>query len=146
MLRKSRSFSRAFDQWPLISPRDNTPYAVIPIPSSRHVGMMLSFGPREISEYSICKSEIGCTAFARRIIAAESSDTPMYRTWPASTMSAIAPMVSSIGTLDQAGPDDKYRRSPCRVGAEFEPGSSSLLQAEHHNQANHRRDRAKRRI
>ena len=54
--------------------------------------------PREISEYSICRSQIGCTAAARRIVSEPTSDSPMKRTYPACTISAIAPIVSSIGT------------------------------------------------
>ena len=36
--------------------------------------------PRESSEYSICRSAIGCTAAARRIVSAPTSDRPMWRT------------------------------------------------------------------
>ena len=60
--RGSRSPERSGDQWPASSPRDRTPYAVMPMPSSRHVGRISASMPREISEYSICRSAIGCTA------------------------------------------------------------------------------------
>ena len=53
---------------------------------------------REMSEYSICRSTIGCVAAARRIVSAPTSERPMWRTHPASTHSAMAPTVSSIGT------------------------------------------------
>ena len=55
--------------------------------------------PREMSEYSICRSEIGCTPWARRSVAAPTSERPIWRTCPAFTRSAIAPTVSSIGTF-----------------------------------------------
>ena len=45
-----------------------------------------------------CRAAIGWTACARRTVAADISDTPMCRTYPAFTSSAIAPTVSSIGT------------------------------------------------
>lgn len=33
-------------------------------------------------EYSTCKAEMGCTAWARRRVAAEHSERPMYLTLP----------------------------------------------------------------
>jgi len=54
--------------------------------------------PRLISEYSICSAAIGWTACARRMVSAPISDSPMWRTYPALTISAMAPTVSSIGT------------------------------------------------
>jgi len=36
--------------------------------------------PREITEYSICTSLMGCTAAARRMVSAPASDRPMWRT------------------------------------------------------------------
>ena len=50
------------------------------------------------SEYSVCSAAIGCTATARRIVSAEASDSPRWRTLPAATSSAMAPTVSSMGT------------------------------------------------
>ncbi len=50
------------------------------MPSSRQVGRISSSIPRESSEYSICRSEIGCTAAARRSVSAPDSDIPMWRT------------------------------------------------------------------
>ena len=41
----------------LISPTDSTPYAVIPIPSSRTVGRICASMPRDIREYSIWRSD-----------------------------------------------------------------------------------------
>ena len=68
------------------------------MPSSRTVGRISRSMLRLISEYSICSSAIGCTAWARRMVSAPISDRPMWRTYPAFTRSAIAPTVSSIGT------------------------------------------------
>ena len=50
-------------------------------------------------EYSVCSAVIGWMACARRIVVAEASDRPRWRTLPAATSSAIAPTVSSIGTV-----------------------------------------------
>ena len=50
------------------------------IPSSRHVGRISSSIPREMSEYSICRSQIGCAAAARRMVSAPTSDRPMCLT------------------------------------------------------------------
>ncbi len=69
------------------------------MPSSRQAGRIVSSIPREISEYSICRSQIGWTAAARRSVAAPTSDRPICRTYPACTRSAMAPTVSSIGTV-----------------------------------------------
>ena len=44
------------------------------------VGRISSSMPRETSEYSICRSQIGCTAWARRIVAAPASERPTWRT------------------------------------------------------------------
>ena len=68
------------------------------MPSSRTVGRISASGSRDQSEYSVCSAEIGCTACARRIVAGAASERPRKRTFPASTSSAIAPTVSSIGT------------------------------------------------
>ncbi len=51
------------------------------------------------TEYSVCSAAIGWTACARRIVAALASERPRCRTLPARTSSAIAPTVSSIGTV-----------------------------------------------
>ena len=78
--KSSAASSRSRLQWPLIRPRDSPPYAVTPMPSSRTVGRISSSMPREISEYSICRSPIGCTAAARRTVLADASESPMRRT------------------------------------------------------------------
>jgi hypothetical protein len=64
-------------QWPLMRPRDRTPYAVSPIPNSRRVGRISFSMPREISDYSIYRSAMGCVACALRIVCADTSDKPM---------------------------------------------------------------------
>ena len=69
------------------------------MPSSRQVSRISSSGSRVQSEYSDWSAEIGCTACARRIVAADASDRPRWRTLPAVTSSAIAPTVSSIGVF-----------------------------------------------
>src|SRR4030095_3137905 len=79
----------------------------MPIPSSRQVGRISSSIPRETSEYSICRSATGWVACARRIVSGPTSDRPTWRTYPASTSSAIAPTVSSLGTAGS--------RPPCRL-------------------------------
>ena len=56
-------------------------------------------GSRVQREYSDWSAAIGWTACARRIVAAEASERPRWRTFPAVTSSAIAPTVSSIGVL-----------------------------------------------
>ncbi len=68
------------------------------MPSSRSVGRTSASTAREISEYSICRSLTGCTACARRIVAASTSESPTCRTYPASIISLTAPTVSSTGT------------------------------------------------
>ena len=68
------------------------------MPSSRSVGRISSSRSRVKSEYSVCSAVIGCVAWARRIVSADASDSPRWRTLPASTSSAMAPTVSSIGT------------------------------------------------
>ena len=80
------------------SPRDSTPYAVTDRPISSAVGRISASIPRLISEYSICRAAMGCTACARLIVFGPISDRPIYLTCPAATISAIAPTVSSIGT------------------------------------------------
>ena len=62
---------------PEISPRDSTPYAVMPMPSLRVVGRIRSSMPREMSEYSICRSAMGAVAAARRMVSAPASERPM---------------------------------------------------------------------
>ena len=98
--RKSPSgMSSGVRNWPVRKPRPSGLYGTKPIPSSRVVGSTSSSGVRSHSVYSVCSAAIGWTAWARRIVAADASDRPSARTLPASTSSAIAPTVSSIGTV-----------------------------------------------
>src|ERR1017187_3273112 len=69
----------SFDQRSLISPRESTPYAVMPMPSVRQVGNIDVSMFREKSEYSICRSQIGWTEAARRIVSLPTSEKPI---WP----------------------------------------------------------------
>ena len=55
-------------------------------------------GLRVHSEYSVCTALMGCTAWARRKVAAETSLKPRARTLPSSTRRDIAPTESSMGT------------------------------------------------
>ena len=47
------------------------------MPSSASVGKIFCSGPRLTSEYSICRSQIGCTACARRIVSTPTSESPI---------------------------------------------------------------------
>ena len=69
------------------------------MPSSRSTGRISLSTCRVHSEYSVCSAVIGCTAWARRMVSVEASLSPRKRTLPAVTSSAIAPTVSSIGTV-----------------------------------------------
>jgi hypothetical protein len=53
-----------------------------PIPSSSSVGITVSSGSRQNSEYSLCSAATGCTAWARRIVFALASDIPKCFTLP----------------------------------------------------------------
>ena len=87
--------ARSRDQRPLISPRERIPYAVIAMPSSRQAGRISSSIEREISEYSIWRSATGRTEWARRIVSAPASESPTWRTQPASI---ISPMKRGLWT------------------------------------------------
>ena len=50
-------------------------------------------------DHSVWRAAIGWTAAARRIVSADASHSPRWRTLPAATSSAMAPTVSSIGTV-----------------------------------------------
>lgn len=69
------------------------------MPSSRQVGRTSASTSRVQSEYSVWTAASGWVAWARRIVSGAASDSPMCRTFPASTSVFIAPTVSSIGTL-----------------------------------------------
>ena len=73
-------------------------YGTNPMPSSRTVASTsFSSRSRVHSDHSVCSAVIGCTACALRIVAGDASEMPRWRTLPASTSSASAPHVSSIG-------------------------------------------------
>ena len=69
------------------------------MPSSRQTGSTSSSGSRVHSEYSVWSAVIGCSRWARRMVSGAASESPMKRTLPRSTSRAIAPTVSSIGTV-----------------------------------------------
>lgn len=69
-----------------------------PMPSSASVGSTSGSGSRVHSEYSDCTAVTGCTACARRIVAAPASESPKWRTFPAATSSPTVPATSSMGT------------------------------------------------
>ena len=70
-----------------------------PDPSSAAAGTTLASTSRLQIDHSLCTAAIGCTATAARSSSAVTSDSPRWRTLPAATSSAMAPTVSSIGTL-----------------------------------------------
>ena len=82
---------------PVSSPRPTGEYATSVTPNSRQVSSISPSTSRVNRQYSICTAEIGCTAWAVRRVAGLTSDSPSRRTLPASTSSAIAVTVSSIG-------------------------------------------------
>ncbi len=84
---------------PVSRPRPSGLYGTKPIPSSRVVFKISASTWRSKIEYSVWSALIGCTACARRIVFGLASDSPRKRTLPAFTSSAIAPTVSSIGTV-----------------------------------------------
>jgi hypothetical protein len=53
---------------------------------------------RSKSEYSVCRTETGWTACARRMVCGPASLRPKYLTLPASISSLTVPATSSIGT------------------------------------------------
>ena len=55
-----------------------------PIPSSSSTGMISFSGSRQNREYSLCSAVTGCTACARRIVCTPASESPKWRTFPAS--------------------------------------------------------------
>ncbi len=68
------------------------------MPSSRQAGSTARSMSRENSDHSVCTAVMGWTAEARRMVSADASDSPRWRTLPAATSAAMAPTVSSIGT------------------------------------------------
>ena len=69
------------------------------MPSSSQRSSTPSSRLRSNSEYSLWSDAIGAVAAARRMSDGSASERPMKRTLPASTSSAIAPTVSSIGSV-----------------------------------------------
>ena len=70
------------------------------MPSSRTVSSTpLSSTSRVNSEYSLCTAVSGAVACAFRMLAADASLMPRWRTLPACTSSPSAPNVSSTGTF-----------------------------------------------
>ncbi len=58
---------------------------------------MPASGSRVHSEYSLCTAAIGCTAWARRSVAGETSQRPIAPILPSSISLASVPMDASIG-------------------------------------------------
>ena len=61
---------------PVRRPRPSGLYATKPMPSSRQAASEPASWSRVKSEYSLCRALIGCTAWARRSVAGEASDSP----------------------------------------------------------------------
>ena len=85
--------------FPVRKPLPNGLKGTKPIPSSWSVGRISCSGSRHHSEYSLCSAVTGCTACARRIVAAPASERPKCFTFPSAISSRIVPATSSIGTL-----------------------------------------------
>ena len=66
--------------------------------SSSQVASSFFSTSRVHSEYSDCTAAMGWTAWARRSVSLDTSESPSARTLPARTSSAMAPTVSSTGT------------------------------------------------
>ena len=100
ILRKSVSSNRSGERTvPVRKPRPNGENGTSPMPNSRRVGMISASRSRVHSEYSDCSAVIGWVALARRMVAAEAADNPMWRTFSSAMSSATAPTVSSIGVF-----------------------------------------------
>jgi len=83
---------------PVRKPRASGLNATNVMPSSRQVSRTATSALRVHNEYSVCTAASGCTACARRMVAAETSLMPIARTLPASTSRDRAPMLSSTGS------------------------------------------------
>ena len=70
----------------------------MPTPSARAAGTISRSSPRVKSDHSLWSAAIGWTSHASRSVAALTSESPRWRTLPASTSSAITPTLSAIGT------------------------------------------------
>lgn len=79
VFRKSESSSAAMSAGvrsaPVRNPLPSGEYATRPMPSSRRSGRISSWS-RVHSEYSDCTAATGCTACARRMVPAQTSDSP----------------------------------------------------------------------
>lgn len=110
---------------PVSIPRPSGQYAMMETPSSRHAFSSPTSGrsiSRQNGEYSTCSAWIGCTAYARRSVSSPQDERARYLTLPSLrgwsqrwcvcvcmggrgggegylTSSAMAPTVSSMGTL-----------------------------------------------
>src|SRR3954463_10035998 len=67
------------------------------MPSSRQAGRISSSMPREMSEYSICRSQIGCVAAARRIVSAPTPGGPRWGAPPPPPHPAPPPRLHALG-------------------------------------------------
>ena len=113
-----------------------------PMPSSAQVGRTSGSGSRVHSEYSLCTAVTGCTAWARRIVAAAASDRPKWRTLPACDEFAdragdvldrhVRVDAVLVEQVDDVGPQPAQRRvgDPLDLlGAAVEPDRLAVLDA-----------------
>lgn len=78
-------YSGILTTWPVRIPRPSGEYATTVIPSSRQTSRTPICGSsisRLNGEYSTSTAATGCTAWARRIVAAETSESPIYLILP----------------------------------------------------------------
>lgn len=61
---------------PVRKPVPSGPHGTKPMPSSRQVGSTCASGSRVQMEYWFCTAVTGCTAWARRMVAADASLRP----------------------------------------------------------------------
>lgn len=87
------------------------------MPNSRAMGKISRSINRVAREYSISNADTGCMAWALRSCSALTSESPRYFTFPSLIKSAIAPTVSSKGTLGStlAGCYKSISSTPKRV-------------------------------
>ena len=81
-------------------------------PSSSSAGKIVASGPRLISEYSICRSTIGWTAWARRIV----STTGRHQFYTVRIAdSAAVPAFKASGDITSMSQADGYIEIPAQV-------------------------------
>src|SRR5258708_1628837 len=97
------------------------------MPSSAQVFRMSPSTSRLNSEYSDCSAAMGCTAYARRSVAALASDNPRKRTLPSCTSSANAATRSEEHTSELQSPDHLV----CRLLLEKKKQPRTTLRALH---------------